>query len=87
MVEEFEKNCETLLRRKPLVEIAVGSLCFLEAAEFRKRLFHCYSGFSSDDGCAKLSFELPKPFDIRTNKVVASDSLLDSTIAETIATR
>jgi hypothetical protein len=40
MVEEFEKNCETLLRSKPLVEIAVGSLCLLEAAEFLKRLLH-----------------------------------------------
>jgi hypothetical protein len=40
MVEEFEENCDTLLRSKPFVEIAVGSLCFLEAAEFRKRLLH-----------------------------------------------
>jgi hypothetical protein len=40
MVEEFEENCETLLGSKPFVEIAVGFLCFLEAAEFRKRLLH-----------------------------------------------
>jgi len=40
MVEEFEENCETLLRSKLFVEIAVGFLGFLEAAEFRKRLLH-----------------------------------------------
>ena len=40
MVEEFEKNYETLLRSKPFVEIAIGSLCLLKAAEFLKRLLH-----------------------------------------------
>jgi hypothetical protein len=40
MVEEFEENCETLLGSKPSVKIAVGSLRFLEAAEFRNRLLH-----------------------------------------------
>ena len=76
MVEEFEENCQTLLGSKPFVEIAVGSLCFLEATEFRKRLLHCSSSLTCGCKCAKSSFELPKAFDIRTNKVVASDSLL-----------
>jgi hypothetical protein len=40
MVDEFEENGKTLLRSKLFVEIPVGSLCFLEAAEFRKRLLH-----------------------------------------------
>jgi hypothetical protein len=40
MVEEFEENCETLLGSKLFVKIAVGSLCFLEAAEFHKCLLH-----------------------------------------------
>jgi len=40
MVEEFEENCETLLGSEPFVEVAVGFLCFLKAAEFRKRLLH-----------------------------------------------
>jgi hypothetical protein len=40
MVEEFEENCEALLGSKLFVKIAVGSLCFLEATEFHKRLLH-----------------------------------------------
>jgi hypothetical protein len=62
MVEEFEENCDTLLRSKPFVEITIGFLRFLEAAEFRERLLHCYSSLARDYGCAKLSFELLKMF-------------------------
>jgi hypothetical protein len=40
MIEKFEEHIESLLRREFLVELAVGFLRFLEAAEFHDRLLH-----------------------------------------------
>jgi hypothetical protein len=40
MIEEFKEDLETLLRRELPVEVAIGFLRFLEAAEFRNRFFH-----------------------------------------------